>query len=87
LPPQTHCHLNVQAGDTIHHVIGGTAGYGNPWERDPATVVFDVREGKLNVDTARSQYGVAVDPTLLVLDEEKTAILRSDPARFVHPVA
>lgn len=85
LPPQTHYHLNVKADDTIHHVIGGTAGYGNPWERDPAAVVHDVCEGKLNVDAARSQYGVAVDPILLILDEEETAILRSQPMRVIAP--
>jgi N-methylhydantoinase B len=81
LPAQSHYHFDVKAGDTIHHVIGGTAGYGNPFERDPAAVLHDIREGKLSIDLARKQYAVAVDPVHLTVNDRETATLRSRSAR------
>jgi N-methylhydantoinase B len=76
LPLQTHLHLELQAGDVMHHVIGGTAGYGDPFGRDPAAVRQDVREGKLTREAARTRYGVAIDAAGEV-DQAATAALRS----------
>ncbi len=84
LPMQSHRHLTVKPGDVIHHVVGGTAGYGNPRERDPQVVLEEVREGKLTIGAARSQYGVAIDPQGLAVDEVQTALLRS---RALPPAA
>lgn len=81
LPAMTHYHLSVKKGDIIHHEIGGTAGYGDPMDRDPAQVEHDVREGKLSVETARKQYGVVIDPANLTANEKETAALRSRSAR------
>jgi N-methylhydantoinase B len=77
LPAMTHYHLSVKKGDVIHHEIGGTAGYGDPMERDPAQVAHDVREGKLSIATARKQYGVVIDAVHLTANEKETAALRS----------
>jgi N-methylhydantoinase B len=59
LPLQTHLHLEVKAGDVMHHVIGGTAGYGDPLTRDPKAVQRDLRDEKLTPEAARAQYGAA----------------------------
>jgi hypothetical protein len=39
-------------------------------------VVEDVRDGKVTVQGARSDYGVAVDPDTFAVDEAETARLR-----------
>jgi N-methylhydantoinase B len=75
LPLQTHLHLDVRAGDVMHHVIGGTAGYGDPFARDPQAVLQDVRDQKLSPEAARAQYGVALDAAG-GLDAAATATLR-----------
>lgn len=65
------------AGDLISIRTGGGGGWGNPIERDPAAVLRDVRDGYVSLDAARNDYGVAIDPETLTLDEPATARLRS----------
>jgi N-methylhydantoinase B len=75
LPLQTHLHLELLAGDVMHHVIGGTGGYGDPFARDPQAVVQDVRDEKLTPQAARAGYGVALGAGG-ELDAAATAALR-----------
>jgi N-methylhydantoinase B len=77
LPSQTHYHLDVKAGDIIYHEVGGSAGHGNPLEREPAAVLHDLLEGTLSISAAREQYGVIVTFHPLVVDVEQTTLLRS----------
>jgi N-methylhydantoinase B len=83
LPSQTHYHLDVQAGDVIYHAIGGAAGHGDPWTRDPEAVAEDVRNALLGVETARAQYGVVIEPVAVAVDWSATAALRAPRARRV----
>jgi N-methylhydantoinase B len=41
-------------------------------------VLADVRDGYVTVEAAREDYGVAVDPDSLTVDEAATARLRED---------
>jgi N-methylhydantoinase B len=59
--------------DSIH---GGGAGYGDPFAREPARVVDEVREGLLSVGRAREVYGVAVRDDGSGHDERATRLLR-----------
>ena len=52
------------------------AGYGDPFERDPALVLMDVKSGLLTVDGAREIYGVAVSSDGRSCDSEATHALR-----------
>ncbi len=55
----------------------GGGGWGNPLERDVATVLDDVLDEYISVETARELYGVLIDPRTLQLDETATRALRA----------
>lgn len=50
----------LDPGDTILVAACGGGGWGNPWERDPALVLFDVQQGKVDVAAAEQDYGVVI---------------------------
>ncbi len=76
LPRKAHLHMEVKPGDRIYHVVSGSGGHGDPWEREPEKVLVDVKDEKLTIVGAREQYGVVIDPQSLSVDWEKTAVLR-----------
>jgi N-methylhydantoinase B len=61
----------------IKSATGG--GYGDPLERDPELVKWDVREEFISVQRARNIYGVVLDTQTehYSVDSEKTTKLRS----------
>ena len=59
---------------------GGGGGYGAAFERDPAKVADDVRQGYVTAENARKLYGVALD-VLGKVDPAKTAALRRAPGK------
>jgi len=76
-PVRGHRLYQLKRGDTILKLTGGGAGVGNPAERDPQAVLFDVANGFVSVETARDVYKVAIDPDgRRVLDEETSALRR-----------
>ena len=66
----------VEHGEQIRAITPGGGGWGNPLERDPEAVRWDVVEELISPDRARSVYGVALDPETLILDKEATRQLR-----------
>jgi len=50
--------LPLAPGDRVRFTLSGGGGYGDPFERDPARVLDDVREGRVSVEGARNDYGV-----------------------------
>ena len=66
----------VEHGDRIRAITPGGGGWGNPLERDPEAVRWDVIEELVSLDRARTVYGVALDPETLILDKEETRQLR-----------
>ena len=66
----------VAAGDILENNSGGGGGWGDPFERDPAMVLADVRAGYVTVEGARRDYGVAIDVAAWTVDEDETARLR-----------
>lgn len=74
--------FRVEPEVLVDYWQGGGGGWGDPFARDPARVVDDVRNGLVTVARAREAYGVAVeivDERLLVIevDEAETARLRA----------
>ena len=68
----------------------GGGGVGDALQRDPAEVAEDVRNGVVTATRASEEYGVAIDPESLEVDEHATARLRmarvtdsAEAARFV----
>ena len=67
-------------GDVFRHELSGGGGYGDPLERDPASVLRDVIEEKVTSEHAQCEYGVVVveseGPGAWVLDLPATEHLR-----------
>jgi N-methylhydantoinase B len=79
--------VDLGAVDVVHLNLPGGGGYGDPFERDPKTVLWDVIEGYVSPEEAEKSYGVAVRyagkgddlvklPDDWTVDEKKTARLR-----------
>jgi N-methylhydantoinase B len=69
----------VKTGDLLVNNSGGGGGWGSAFERDPANVLADVRDGYVTPEAARRDYGVAVDIGRWIVDEAETARLRAGP--------
>ena len=61
----------------MRHTTAGGGGYGDPFERDPETVLADVCDGKVSVEAARRDYGVCVLAAPWRIDHAVTEKLRS----------
>jgi N-methylhydantoinase B len=68
--------LPVDAGDILHFITWGGAGWGDPLERAPALVAHEIIQGLVTIEGAR-RYGVviAADGTI---DEPATSTLRTE---------
>ena len=75
-PVQAKITMTMKRGDVLRHELAGAAGWGDPLERDPNAVLRDVRNEMISVDTARKDYGVAVDIDTWSIDESETKKLR-----------
>jgi len=75
LPAKVSNHAFAE-GDALEISLVSGAGYGDPFERDPALVLMDVKSGLLTVDGAREIYGVAVSSDGRSCDSEATHALR-----------
>ena len=64
--------IKLKKGDVFRHVSAGGGGFGSACDRDPASVVEDVREGKVSVAGAREDYGIVVDGASFAIDEKQT---------------
>jgi N-methylhydantoinase B len=69
-------HVELADGDLVRSVTGTGGGFGDPREREPERVRDDVLDGYVTVAAARDEYGVALDPRTLAVDEAETARLR-----------
>ncbi|MBP7002142.1 hydantoinase B/oxoprolinase family protein [Amaricoccus sp.] len=68
----------IQPGQVAANVNPGGGGFGNPFERDVALVVEDVRNGLVSLEGARRDYGVIItDRETLIVDEPATAAARA----------
>ncbi len=70
-------HYPMDAEDVICNNSGGGGGWGDPRERDAGLVLEDVINDLVSLESARRDYGVAIDPKTMSIDEAATADLRS----------
>jgi N-methylhydantoinase B len=68
---------SLNAGDVIRLEQSGGGGYGDPFEREPAAVAADVRNGYVSLLAARERYGVVLDAATFALDSNATDQLRA----------
>jgi N-methylhydantoinase B len=71
--------LTIGPGDVVHIGSGGSGGWGDPLERDPAAVLWDVQRGFVSVGAAETSYGVILQDG--AVDADATARRRADLAR------
>lgn len=76
VPGNSYGLTQLKPGDVVIIDAPGGGGYGNSIDRDPEMVLRDVLEGYVSLDSARSNYKVAVDPKTLEIDQEETRKLR-----------
>ena len=80
--------IPVRKGDILRVLSPGGGGWGDPLDRDPASVLLDVRRGLVSKESARDDYGVLFLPTdddyELELDEAATQAQR-DAIRADRP--
>jgi N-methylhydantoinase B len=69
--------VELREGDAARAVTGAGGGYGPPGERSAAQVREDVLDGYVSVEQASDEYGVVLDPSTLVLDEDATRARRA----------
>ncbi len=69
--------LSAPKGSRVKVLTGGGGGYGDPLERDPATVLRDVVNGYVSPEAAAKLYGVRIDPETFKIDEPATTQLRA----------
>ena len=71
----------IAPGQVICHTTAGGGGFGDPFERPADRVLDDVRNGKVSVEAAARDYGVAITGTPPAVDSDATAARRSrEPA-------
>jgi N-methylhydantoinase B len=68
--------LTVQAGTKVANFNPGGGGFGIPFARKPNKVLSDYQNGLVSLEAAKIEYGVVIDPDLLTVDNDATAILR-----------
>ncbi|MFJ1645060.1 hydantoinase B/oxoprolinase family protein [Streptomyces sp. NPDC088258] len=77
----------LRKGDTVTLRTSGAGGYGDPWTRDPAAVLADVRRALVTERAAARDYGVAITTGAdgrPALDTPATAELRRTPPTTPH---
>jgi N-methylhydantoinase B len=67
----------LQPGQQVTLRLPGGGGFYPPWERDPALVAADVRQGLVSPQSARDNYGVVFDPNNGAVDEVATRKARA----------
>ncbi len=69
---------NVQLSrdDVVSIRTGGGGGWGDPLDRDPVLVLWDVVNEYITPETARKVYGVVVDPETRTINWQETRKLR-----------
>ena len=75
----------IHQGDTVCTMTSGGGGWGAPYERDPEKVRWDVIEGLISQERARTEYGVALTEPDINVDTEETARLRASAQTYKLP--
>ncbi len=68
----------MKKGDLVSLRSGGGGGWGDPLDRDPEKVAWDVKNEYITIETAKNVYGVVVDPETFKVDYEATKKLRQE---------
>src|SRR5262249_31580590 len=70
--------MTMKRGDVFRHEQPGPGGWGDPLDRDPVSVLRDVRNELVSLEAARVDYGVVIDIATWTVDEPGTARRRAE---------
>ena len=76
IPKSKEIIRDIPNGTVFNQKAGGGGGYGDPHRRPAEKVVEEVANGYVSIESARRDYGVAIDPDTFELIAEETARLR-----------
>ena len=62
----------MRRGDVFRGEMAASGGYGDPYTRDPAAVLEDVRQEKISIKHAQEEYGVCIDAAAGTVDMTAT---------------
>ena len=74
--------MTMYSGEVLRHELAGGGGWGDPLERDPESVLWDVRNELVSMKSARDDYGVIIQSDGWQIDYNATEKLRSDIKRL-----
>jgi N-methylhydantoinase B len=77
---RAHRQAELLDGDIVIQKTAGGCGVGDPFTRDPESVLEDVQNGYVSIERAARDYGVVIDPASLKIDAHKTNQLRGGTA-------
>jgi N-methylhydantoinase B len=79
----------MHRGDVFRAEMAASGGYGDPYTREPAAVLEDVRQEKITREHALREYGVVIDAAGGKVDFEATLAYRAakPPAKGNDPAA
>jgi N-methylhydantoinase B len=69
---------SMRQGDVLHSVMQSGGGWGSPLDRDPADVLEDVLDEKVDRERARTVYGVVFGADAQEVDADETRALRAE---------
>jgi N-methylhydantoinase B len=69
--------MTLKKGESFRAQLAGGGGWGNPFERDPASVLDDVLNEKVSMECALEQYGVVINRVDMAVNEEETTRRRT----------
>ncbi len=64
----------LKAGDVLSIRLPGSGGYGDPLERDPQQVGWDVLNGKVSLKSAKEDYFIVFDRDFSINEQETKAL-------------
>ena len=73
--------MYLRRGDVFRHELPGGGGWGDPLDRDPASVLNDVRNEYISVKGANRDYGIVIDSSTWTVDLVATRNLRESRRR------
>jgi N-methylhydantoinase B len=80
--------MTIRSGDVFRHEVAGAGGWGDPFERDPALVLRDVRNELVSLAAAGADYGVVLSDEPLAVDEASNpTVVTAWSYRLYYPMS
>jgi N-methylhydantoinase B len=72
IPASKEVIASIPTSSLFIQKAGGGGGYGDPFRRATGSVLRDVKDGLISIESASRDYGVVIDPVTAAIDENAT---------------